>query len=49
MFIGVMAPPPPTLPAGPPSTTGFSLAAALRVSSPSWDPIPGEILAAEWS
>lgn len=45
----VMAPLPPTLPAGPPSTTGISLAAALRVSSPSWDPIPGEMLAAAWS
>lgn len=45
----VMAPLPPTLPSGPPSTTGISLAAALRVSSPAWDPIPGDVLAAEWS
>lgn len=42
----VLAPPPSTLPAAPPSTTGMSLASLLGVSSAAWDPIPGDALAA---
>ena len=44
----LMAPPPLTLPAGPPSVD-FVFSDALRLSSASWDPIPGDVLSATWN
>ncbi len=44
----LMAPPPLTLAAGPPSVD-FNLSDALRLSSASWDPISRDALSAAWN